>query len=75
MSEQLPFYPNEELVDELLARQTFAGIIIKPKDPLEEIESKPIIEFDMMWSKRLPESTVKKLLTGALEKLGEMDNV
>ena len=69
MEETLSFYPNEELVTELLSRATFAGIIIKPRGALEEIESKPLIEFDVMWGQKLPETTVKRLLSDILDKL------
>jgi len=65
----LAFETNESLVKELLSRSTFAGIIVRPRGPLEEVETEPVIQFDMMWSPRLPDSTIKKLLTEALEKL------
>jgi hypothetical protein len=72
---ELSFFTNDELVKELLSRQTFAGIIVKTRDPLEEIRDEPIIQFDMMWGQTIPESTVKKLLDEAILKLGDKENV
>ena len=69
--EDLSFFTNEELIGELLTRSTFAGIIIKPKEPLEDVETLPTIQFDMLWSQRLPQSTVKNLLNEALIKIEE----
>lgn len=69
--EQLSFFPNEDLIKELLSRTTFAGIILKPTDPIEELEFKPIVQFDMFWSPRLPSETVKKLLEKALAQLDQ----
>ena len=69
--EDLSFFTNEELISELLTRSTFAGIIIKPKEPLEDVETLPTIQFDMLWSQRLPQSTVKNLLNEALIKIEE----
>jgi hypothetical protein len=69
MTPELSFYTNEELITELLRRQTFAGIVLRPNGPLEEIEKDPYIQFDMTWSTRLPDKTVISLLELASERL------
>lgn len=65
----LEFYTNEELIKELLSRTTFAGIIVKPQGPIEEVKQNPYVEFDMVWTPVLPTTTVEKLLEEALIKL------
>lgn len=73
---ELSFYTNEELIEELLKRKTFAGIVLRPNGPIEEIEKQPFIQFDMSWSPRLPDKTVISLLELASQRLkgGEPEN-
>jgi hypothetical protein len=71
MSTDLNFYTNEELVKELLKRQSFAGIVIWPQQYIEDLENvdPDITFFDMSWNNRLPNSTVKMLMEKAIIQL------
>ena len=73
MMTDLELHTNEELIKELLKRQTFAGIVIRPQLDMEDIEllDPDSVQFDMSWNDRLPTSTVKMLLQKALTNLGE----
>ena len=67
----LEFYTNTELIEELLSRTTFAGIILKPQQSVEEAAKEPYIQFDMMWTPTLTDNAVENLLEVALSKLKE----
>jgi hypothetical protein len=69
--DSLEFYTNEELINELLTRTTFVGIIIKPKLAIEEAKLSPLVEFDMTWSTVITDETVQKILEEAINQISE----
>jgi hypothetical protein len=64
--EDLAFYTNEELINELFSRQTFAGFIVRPHGPIEVEENADVMQFDLTWSPRLTTEAIRQILEEAI---------